>query len=93
MPLDAAFVELGLLEDLVEEEQWDEVEKLAGSVATLFLQHGVRPSAAAAMEFLRRAVANRTATRDLVTRVSHHVRRSEVFPDERFNPKDGAGPT
>lgn len=93
MPLDSAFVELGLLEELVDAARWEEVEPLAGSVANLFLQHGVRPSAAAAMDFLRRAVANRTATRDLVSRVARHVRRSEVFPDERFNPNEGARPT
>jgi hypothetical protein len=92
MPLDAAFVKLGLLEELVEMERWDEVEPLASSIADLFLQHGIRPSAAAAMDFLRRAVTSRRATRDLVTRVTRHVRRSEVFPEERFNPDDGTGP-
>jgi tetratricopeptide (TPR) repeat protein len=92
MPLDAAFVKLDLLEELVEKERWDEVGPLASSIADLFLRCGVRPSAAAAMDFLRRAVTTRRATRDLVTRVARHVRRSEVFPEERFNPESGAGP-
>jgi tetratricopeptide (TPR) repeat protein len=93
MPLDAAFVQLALLEELVAMERWDEVEALADSVANLFLRHGVRPSAAAAMEFLQRAVGSRKATPDLVARVARHVRRSDVFPDEPFAPEGGAGPT
>jgi tetratricopeptide (TPR) repeat protein len=93
MPLDAAFVQLALLEELVAMERWDEVEPLADSIANLFLRQGVRPSAAAAMEFLRRAVMSRKATPDLVARVVRHVRRSDVFPDEPFAPEGGAGPT
>jgi tetratricopeptide (TPR) repeat protein len=84
MPLDAGFVQLGLVEELVAAARWAEAEPVARSVANLFLKAGVRPSASTALAFLRQTVENRTATREFVVKVAHHLRRSEVFPDEQF---------
>jgi hypothetical protein len=84
MPLDAAFVQLGLIEELVAARRWPDAAPLARSAANLFLEAGVRQSAATALDLLRQTVESRTATPDLVARVARHVRRSEVFADEKF---------
>jgi tetratricopeptide (TPR) repeat protein len=84
MPMDAAFVKLELLGELVDEKKWREAEPIALSLASLFLKAGVGPSAATALDYLRETVKGRSADRDVVRRVRRHIRRVEVFPDERF---------
>jgi tetratricopeptide (TPR) repeat protein len=85
MPVDAAFVRLELLGALIEDRKWREAEPIAVSVANLLLAAGVRPSAATALEYLREAVKKRSADRETVTRVTRHIRRVGVFPDEPFS--------
>ena len=85
MPLDAAFVKLELLGVLIEDKKWREAEPTAVSVANVFLTAGVRPSAATALEYLREAVRKRSANAETVSRVTRHIRRAEVFPDEPFS--------
>ena len=84
MPMDAAFVKLDLLGELVEEKKWREAEPIALSLADLFLKAGVGPSAATALEYLRDAVKRRSADRAVVNHVTRHIRRTEVFPAEVF---------
>lgn len=84
MPMDAAFVKLDLLGELVEEKKWREAEPIALSLADLFLKARVGPSAATALDYLRDTVKQRSADRAVVSRVERHIRRAEVFPAEVF---------
>jgi tetratricopeptide (TPR) repeat protein len=84
MPTDAAFVKLDLLAELVADKKWREAEPLAHSLADLFLKAGVAPSAATAIDYLRRVVKARSADREIVKTVERYLHRIEVFPDEPF---------
>lgn len=84
MAMDAAFVKLDLLGELVEDKRWREAEPIALSLASLFLKSGVGPSAATALDYLRDMVKRRSATREVANQVGRHIRRAEVFPAEVF---------
>jgi tetratricopeptide (TPR) repeat protein len=93
MPLDAGFVGIDLLAELVGDPGAQaETLALGQTLASLFLEAGAAVSAAHAIQFLRDAVAGSTATVGLVQYVRRYVRRSEIFPEAPFAPTTG-GPT
>ena len=87
MRLEAGFVGLDLLEELVRDPAAAaEAEDLARRLADLFLAAGVAVSGAKALAYLRETVANRTATPPLVGYVKTYVRRAEIYPEAAFRP-------
>jgi tetratricopeptide (TPR) repeat protein len=86
MNMDAGFVELEIAGELIAARKWDAAERVSRSVAALFLKAGTHASAAHALEYLREAVANRTASGEIVAAVLRHIRRTQVFPGEAFRP-------
>jgi len=87
MPADAGFVGLDLLEELTREPSAPkEAEKLARSLAELFVAAGANVSAATAIAYLRDAAASRHADASLVSYVRRYVHLAEVDPDRPFQP-------
>lgn len=87
MPADAGFVGLDLLEQIMAEASGaDEAERLARSLAQLFVAAGANVSAAKAIAYLRDAAASRNADASLVAYVRRYVHRADVDPDRPFQP-------
>jgi hypothetical protein len=87
MPLDAGFVSLDLLGELVGESTTDaEAVKLARSLVDLFARAGVVVSAAHAAQMLRDAVVGGAVTGEYVAYTSRYIARSFVFPEDPFEP-------
>lgn len=93
MRMDAGFVGLDLLEELVRDPVSEtEAHDLARKLADLFLAAGVAVSGAKALAYLQEMVASRTVTPPLVGYVKTYVRRVEVYPEATFKPPLSAGP-
>jgi tetratricopeptide (TPR) repeat protein len=87
MPADAGFVGLDLMEQMMEEGlAADEAEKLARSLAQLFVAAGANVSAARAIAHLRDAAVAGKADAQLVVYVRRYVDRAAVDPDRPFHP-------
>ncbi len=87
MPADAGFVGLDLLEQMMEGASGAaEAERLARSLAQLFVAAGANVSAAKAIAYLRDATASRNADASLVAYVRRYVNRADVDPDRPFQP-------
>ena len=87
MPADAGFVGLDLLEELMTDASAaKEAEKLARSLAALFVAAGANVSAATAIGYLRDATASRKADAPLVAYVRRYVHRADVDADRPFQP-------
>ncbi|HXH38260.1 MAG TPA: hypothetical protein VNN08_06505, partial [Thermoanaerobaculia bacterium] len=87
MPADAGFVGLDLLEQMMEEPLVaTEAEKLARSLAQLFVAAGANVSAAKAVGYLRDAAVARKADGPLVAYVRRYVHRAAADPNRPFQP-------
>lgn len=86
MPAEAGFVNLDLTAELLEREEWTEAELLARGLATLFTAAGVTLASVNALDFLRRAVANREATAATVRYVREYVTSDN--PTRAFEPPE-----
>jgi tetratricopeptide (TPR) repeat protein len=87
MPLDAGFVGLDLLEQMMPEASGEnEAEKLARSLAQLFVAAGANVSAAKAIAYLRDAAVARKVDAPLVAYVRRYVSRAAIDPDLPFQP-------
>ncbi|HEX3070304.1 MAG TPA: hypothetical protein VHX14_17185 [Thermoanaerobaculia bacterium] len=95
MPADAGFVALDLMEELMAEgSETNEAEKLARSLAELFVEAGANVSAAKAVAYLRDATVARKADVTLVAYVRSYIHRAGVDPDRLFQPPaSGLEPT
>jgi tetratricopeptide (TPR) repeat protein len=93
MHADAGFAGLDLLEELLRDPaQRRDAERLARSLADVFLRADISVSAAKALSYLEEAVVSRTAAPPLVSYVKAYMRRASVFPDAAFRPPVAMGP-
>lgn len=87
MPLDAGFVGLDLLEEMMSADSGaNEADKLARSLAQLFVSAGANVSAAKAIAYLRDATVARKIDAPLVAYVRRYVHRAAFDPDLPFRP-------
>ncbi|HSY49055.1 MAG TPA: hypothetical protein VLC46_09600 [Thermoanaerobaculia bacterium] len=95
MPADAGFVGLDLLEQMIAGvSDANEAEKLARTLAQLFIAAGTNVSAAKAIDYLRDAAVARKADAPLVAYIRRYVHRAAVDPDWPFQPpSSGVEPT
>jgi tetratricopeptide (TPR) repeat protein len=81
---DAAFVKLEITGELLRTQRWDDAESIAREVADLFTRAGVTVASAAALDDLRRAVEQRSATVEAV----QYLKEIVTFDSSSFQQRE-----